>query len=71
MAVRFPYAEEFARTMTLPLTACAATKELYGYAKPVLDEMAAYAAFHHAGIYAGPARDAAFEILNERVERLN
>ena len=30
-------AERFAKTMALPVKACAVTQELYGYTKPMLD----------------------------------
>lgn len=34
-------AESFANTVNLPLTICGVTKELYGYAYVILDEVAA------------------------------
>lgn len=69
MNTRYPAAERFASTVRLPLTVCPVTRELYGYALPVLDVAAArhiiFAANHR-----GAAASTALAILHERVAAL-
>lgn len=64
---RFPAAEALARRMELPLTTCPVTRELYGYATPVLDATRASRFLASAGHLIGtPAHSAAMAILEER-----
>jgi hypothetical protein len=66
--VAYPKAEQFARTMMVPVVACPVTKELYGLTVPLLDRNAATMELDRADIR-GPAREAALAILEERVQR--
>jgi len=68
---RYPAAETFAETCTLPIVADPVTRELYGYAAPVLDERAATRLLNGAGIYCTtPAFEVAMDIMRERAESL-
>ncbi len=70
--MRFPKAERFASIMRLPLVVDPATKELYGYAVPVLDDRAAARVL--CKVLRTPVGSeefqAAMAILEERVEAL-
>lgn len=69
---RYPAAETFAKTCRLPLAVCPATKELYGYATPVLDVRAATRLLNSRGFYCQtPAFEAALHIMHERAEELS
>jgi hypothetical protein len=63
----FPAAEDLARRMRLPLTACPVTRELYGYTVPLLDRGLAARQLAAAGHPVGtPAHEAAMGILEAR-----
>lgn len=66
----YPRAEQFARTMSLPLTFCKVTKELYDHVKPILDVEVAKYVLYREGILSNKAVEIALEILEERVNRL-
>lgn len=67
----YPKAEAHAAAMALPMTTCKVTRELYGYALPVLDVTRAAWLLASAGFYCGtPAHAAAIEILNARADAL-
>lgn len=67
--IRYPRAEQIAAAMPLPLMACPVTRELYGYAAPVLDIRKAVYDLSAAGIR-GEARAAALLILEARADAL-
>ena len=48
MTTTFPFAEAIASSVRLVRIACPVTKELYGYAKPVVDMPATMRAFTEA-----------------------
>lgn len=66
-----------ARTLRLPMTTCKVTRELYGYAYPVLDEVQARRAFvsywtkaHGVHTLDGDITEAAIQEMHQRVEIL-
>jgi hypothetical protein len=68
---------KIARTLRLPMTTCKVTKELYGYAYPVLDETQARRAFvsywtkaHGVHTLDGDITEAALAVMHQRVEIL-
>ena len=66
---RFPAAEALARRMEVPLTTCPVTRELYGYAAPILDAPRAARFLASAGHLVGtPAHAVAMAILEERAQ---
>lgn len=67
MTTSFPKAEQIARTMDLPLRADPVVKELYGYAKPVLDREVALRRLYEAGLHRRE-QEVALEILEHRAE---
>ncbi|PPD55526.1 MAG: hypothetical protein CTY12_00690 [Methylotenera sp.] len=70
MTTTHPRAQQLAQTMQLPLTICSATKELYGYAKAVLDIESAKGILFRNGVLSQAAIDDALFILHDRVSRL-
>jgi len=71
MTIRHPAAETFAKACPLPFTTCQETKELYGYAKPILDTKAATSLLNQAGFRCQtPAFDVALGIMQCRADSL-
>lgn len=68
--ITYPRALAFARTCRLPMVVCSVTKELYGYAKPILDEGTTTRMIKDAG-YRGEEVEAALSVLRERASRLS
>lgn len=69
MNTTYPNAESFAKSMSLPITVCKVTRELYNRTVPALNEPLASNLIARAGFPKGtPAHEAAMDIVRARFE---